>query len=123
MDNIIEKIETEMVENLPQNIQNLEDDDEKKVQKELEKLPKVAKKILKKVATKKSENYKRGSLGKAIYAYFDKVEVDNANYEVSLKLAKTIMPTTKYAKTHFSWYKNKYRELLEEKAKVSNKKK
>ncbi len=60
--------------------------------------------------TKKS-GYKRGSLGKAIYEYFDKVTLEKATYEKSLEIAKGIMPTTKFNKNHFSWYKNKYREL------------
>lgn len=57
--------------------------------------------------------YERGSLGKAIYAYFDEVGVDNAIYEKSLEIAKKIMPNTKYNKGHYSWYRNKYREMNE----------
>ena len=62
--------------------------------------------------TKKSKKsgYKRGSLGKAIYAYFDDVGVDNAEYDVALKIAQKTLATTKFDKYHFSWYKNKYRQ-------------
>lgn len=75
------------------------------------------KKVLrKKKKAKKSKKggkktYKRGSLGQAIYAHFDKVKVDEAKYDDCLKIAKKIMPATKFNKSHFSWYKNKYREL------------
>lgn len=64
-------------------------------------------------ATKKSKGgkksgYKRGSLGTAIRALFDKKGVDKVTYEECLKLAKSIMPSTKFDKSHFSWYKNDY---------------
>ena len=59
---------------------------------------------------KQSTVYKRGSLGKAIFAQFDKVGVDNIVYDDCLKLAKSILQTTKFDKYHFSWYKNKYRQ-------------
>lgn len=54
--------------------------------------------------------YKRGNLGKAIYQYFDKVDVDKATFDETMKLAKSILPTTKFDRYHFSWYKNKYRQ-------------
>ena len=61
-------------------------------------------------STKKKAGYKRGSLSAAVYAYFDKVEVDEAKYDDVLALAKKIMPKTKFNKYHLSWYKNKYRQ-------------
>lgn len=56
----------------------------------------------------KKSGYKRGSLGTAIRALFDKKGVDKVTYEECLKLAKSIMPSTKFDKSHFSWYKNDY---------------
>ena len=58
---------------------------------------------------KKRKKYKRGTLIKQIYAYFDKVGVDDAKYDVCEKLAKKIKPDTKFNKYHFSWYKNDYK--------------
>jgi len=70
------------------------------------------KKTSEKSSTKsKKTTYKRGSLGQAIYEYFDKVGVDEAKYDDTLKVAQKVMPTTKFNKSHYSWYKNKYREL------------
>lgn len=63
---------------------------------------------------KKKKGYKRGSLMKSIYDYFDEVGVDSAKYEATEKLAKKIMPSTKFNKAHFSWYKNDYRNKQEE---------
>jgi hypothetical protein len=57
---------------------------------------------------KKKSGYKRGSLGNGIRALFDKKGVDNVTYEECEKLAKSILPTTKFNKSHFSWYKNDY---------------
>jgi len=79
---------------------------------------KAKKKVAKKKTAKKTTEeatYKRGSLGTAIYSYFDKVGVDNADYEETLKLAKSVKSNTKYNKYHLSWYKNKYREIQEDK--------
>lgn len=64
-------------------------------------------------AKKAKKGYKRGSLSTAIYTHFDKVGVDEAVYEECLKLAKSIMPNTKFNKYHLSWYKNKYRQAHE----------
>jgi hypothetical protein len=61
--------------------------------------------------TKATSNYKRGTLTHSIYEYFDKVGVDNADYEKALSIAQNALPTTKFNKNHFSWYRNKYREL------------
>lgn len=58
--------------------------------------------------TKKKSGYKRGSLGNAIRELFDEKGVDKVTYEECEKLAKKIMPTTKFNKSHFSWYKNDY---------------
>lgn len=60
---------------------------------------------------KKIKKIKKLKIGKAIYDYFDKVGLENAKYEVSLKIAKKANSTTKYNKSHFSWYKNKYQEI------------
>ena len=62
-------------------------------------------------STTKKSGYKRGALGKAIYEYFDKIGVDAAKYEPTFEVAKKILPTTKFNKYHYSWYKKKYREL------------
>jgi hypothetical protein len=57
--------------------------------------------------------YKRGSLGNAIRSLFDKKGVDSVTFEEAEKIAKSIMPTTKFNKYHFSWYKNDYRNRQE----------
>jgi len=76
------------------------------------KLKKKVKKVVHKKTKKSSKNkkgtYKRGSLGTAIRELFDKKGVDNVTYDECEKLAKKIMPTTKFNKQHFSWYKNDY---------------
>jgi len=63
-------------------------------------------------STKKKKAYKRGDLGRAVYALFDKVGVDNVTYDQAEAVAKRIMATTKFNTYHFSWYKNKYNQKL-----------
>ena len=59
-------------------------------------------------STPKKTSKKRG-IGQAIREYFDEVGVDNALYEESKKRALKVNPNSKYDKSHFSWYKNDYR--------------
>ena len=75
----------------------------------------MAKKKVKRKKSSKKSTYKRGSLGKAIYALFDKVGVDKCTYDQAEACAKSVLPTTKFNKYHHSWYKNKYREMNREK--------
>lgn len=58
----------------------------------------------------KKTPYKRGSLKHAVYDLFDRKGVDVVDYQTCEDLAKSIMPTTKFNRYHFSWYKNKYRQ-------------
>ena len=84
----------------------------------------MSRKIKKAKKTKRTKKgYKRGSLGQAIYKLFTTKGVDNVLYEESLKLAKSILPTTKYNKSHFSWYKNKFRQMQLDKKKKTKKNK
>lgn len=57
----------------------------------------------------KMSQYIRGTLIKSIYAYFDKVGIDNVNYEDTETLAKSIKKDTKFNKYHYSWYRNDYK--------------
>ncbi len=82
----------------------------KKSKKDI-KNPVSAKKSKKKSA--KKSGYKRGSLSAAIYELFDKKGVDEVTYDECLELAKSVKKDTKFDKYHFSWYKNKYRQLDE----------
>ena len=52
---------------------------------------------------------RRGGIGKAIYGLFDEKGIENVTYEECETLAKKIKPDTKFNPSHFSWYKNKYR--------------
>lgn len=54
--------------------------------------------------------YKRGSLGKSIYAYFDECKKSKTepNYESLAKIVFKILPSSKFNKGHYSWYKNKW---------------
>ena len=75
---------------------------------------KTRKKSAKKSTTKSTKVvYKRGDLGKSIYKMFTTKGVDNVLYEDCLQLAKNIMPNTKFNKYHFSWYKNKFRQMTD----------
>jgi hypothetical protein len=47
----------------------------------------------------------------AMYALFDEKGVDEVTYAECETLARQVKPDTKFGKTHFSWYKNKYREV------------
>jgi len=60
--------------------------------------------------TSVAANYKRGTLGKAVYGYFDdcKAHKKDPVYEDCEKLAQKAMPGTKFNKLHYSWYKNKW---------------
>lgn len=58
----------------------------------------------------KSGKKKRKTISGAMYAFFDSKGVDKVTYEECLKLAKSILPSTKFNKYHFSWYKNKYEQ-------------
>lgn len=73
-----------------------------------------SKKATPKKSGAKKTGYKRGSLMRAIYELFDRVGVDKVTYEQTEKLAKKTLPTTKFNKYHFSWYKNDYRNKKEE---------
>ena len=57
-----------------------------------------------KTATQKAA-YKRGSLIKEMYSFFDTKGVDNVEYEECRLLAISIKPNTKFNKYHHSWYK------------------
>ena len=53
------------------------------------------------------KTYKRGALGQAMRDYIDgKGDPDKCDYETAEKLAKKIMPSTKFNKAHWAWYKN-----------------
>ena len=52
---------------------------------------------------------RRGGIGKTIYDLFDEKGIENVTYEECETLAKKIKPDTKFNTSHFSWYKNKYR--------------
>ena len=84
----------------------------KKLKKKLKKVK--SRKSPGKSEAKKKSGYKKGSLMKGIYDLFDRKGVDKVTYEETLKLAKSILPTTKFDKSHFSWYKNDYRNKQEE---------
>jgi hypothetical protein len=90
------------------NIQNSKSSKKKVVRKSGKKRQKTS-------TTKKTKGtknvYKRGDLGRAIYAYLDEVGLESSDYETSLQIALKVLPTSKYSKAHWSWYKNKYREL------------
>lgn len=61
--------------------------------------------------TKKSKS-KKITLMQTIFNYFTKSnDFENVKYEDCLKLAKATKKDTKFNKNHFSWYKNKFREL------------
>ncbi len=51
-------------------------------------------------------------ISKAIYDYFNKVGINNTNYDHCLQLAKIIKPTTKFNKYHYYWYKKYYKENI-----------
>ncbi len=59
----------------------------------------------------KKKGIKRGALSAAIYAYFDHVGYAKMDYEVALGVAKKIKPDTKFQRSHYTWYRNKYRQL------------
>ncbi|MHC4271794.1 MAG: hypothetical protein ACYST2_05730 [Planctomycetota bacterium] len=52
---------------------------------------------------------RRSGIGKAIYDLFDETGIENVTYEECEIIAKKIKPDTKFNTSHFSWYKNKYR--------------
>ena len=58
---------------------------------------------------KNPTKYKRGDLGKAIFALFDEVGVDKVTYKETFEVAKKAKPDTTYERGYFSWHKNKYR--------------
>lgn len=62
------------------------------------------------MAKKKTQKktYKRGTLGKGIYAYFQRVGLDKATYEETERLAKKLMPGTKFNRYHYAWYRNNF---------------
>lgn len=68
----------------------------------------------KSTSTGKKTGYKRGSLSSVIFAYIHKTGVDEVVYDKMLELAQKTMPNTKFNRYHYSWYKNKYRKLVEE---------
>ncbi|MBW8002597.1 MAG: hypothetical protein FVQ80_11350 [Planctomycetes bacterium] len=78
-------------------------------------MSKTKKSSKKKTRVKKTKKatYRKGSLGNAIREYFDSVGVDEADYDKSREIALSIMPQSKYSKSHFSWYKNDYRKRAE----------
>lgn len=65
-------------------------------------------------ASEGKTTYKRGALGQAIFAHIKDVGVDNVKYDDCLEIAVEVLPTTKFNKSHFSWYKNKHRERAAE---------
>lgn len=69
--------------------------------------------LRKKIKKKKGKKaaHKRGSLSAAIYDFFDRVGLDKATYDKTLKVAKAAKPDTMFNRSHFSWYRNKYRLL------------
>lgn len=73
--------------------------------------------MAKKKPTQK-ETYKRGTLIKAIYAYFLKVGLDKVTYEATEKLAKQTMPKTKFNRYHYAWYRNDFPNWLEKQTKA-----
>lgn len=54
---------------------------------------------------------KKRTIIHAMFALFDEKDVDTITYDECEALAKQVKPDTKFGKTHFTWYKNKYREL------------
>jgi len=45
----------------------------------------------------------------SVFELFDKKGVDNVTYHECESIAKEVKPDTKFGKSHFSWYKNKYK--------------
>jgi hypothetical protein len=84
----------------------------KKTAKQADKASKSAKakKQVKSAPQTGNTTYKRGTLGKAIYGYFDACKAKKAepNYDEALAIAQKSMPETKFNKFHYSWYKNKW---------------
>lgn len=72
---------------------------------------KVAKKKKRAKPETKKKARKRGALSAAIYAYFDHVGYAKIDYKTALAVAQKIKPDTKFDHHHYSWYRNKYRQL------------
>jgi hypothetical protein len=74
----------------------------------------IAKKAVTKVAkVAKTIVYKRGTLSLVIWEQLERMGVDNVTYEEMETLAFATMAKTKFNKSHYSWYKNKFRKDLE----------
>jgi predicted transport protein len=71
-----------------------------------------------------SGSTRRGIIS-AIYSLFDEKGVENIRYEECEAIARSIKPSTKFNRNHFSWYKRDYRikksktAILSEKDKVA----
>jgi hypothetical protein len=71
------------------------------------KVKKVVKKDIKPIV------YKRGTLSQVIWNQLETLGVDNVTYQEMYDLAIATMANTKFQKSHYSWYKNKFRKDLE----------
>jgi predicted transport protein len=59
----------------------------------------------------------------AIYSLFDRKGVENISYEECEAIARSIKPSTKFNRNHFSWYKRDYRRKKSKTAIPSEKEK
>jgi len=49
----------------------------------------------------------------SVFELFDKKGVDNVTYHECESIAREVKPDTKFVKSHFSWYKNRYKRKRE----------
>lgn len=53
---------------------------------------------------------KKGSVGKAVNEYLDRVGLKKANFEEMRDIVLAVKPDSKYNKGHFNWYCNQYKK-------------
>jgi len=53
---------------------------------------------------------KRPTITNSLFKLFDKKGVDNTTYDECESIAREVKPNTKFGKSHFSFYKKKYKE-------------
>jgi len=53
---------------------------------------------------------RRQTITHSMFELFDQKGVDDVTYDECESLAKRVKPDTKFDKSHFSWYKNKYKQ-------------
>ncbi len=83
----------------------------------VKKTKKTSPKSKRKKRKKGKKAYQRGDLGRAIFAYFDRLikkhgkvkDLDKAKFERAEEIALKAKPDTTYGRAYFSWHKNAYR--------------